>query len=138
MSSKASVKTIASVCWGKLVTKAVRSLTTAQLLDAYRAAADLHGRSTKSGNFRAVNGAAWRLAEFNKEIQHRGAEAEEEFLRMLSDQSDYVRVWCASHSLGFRPDLGEAVLTSLVSSGGHIGLSAEVTLREWRAVRLKL
>lgn len=120
------------------MTKAVSSLSTEQLLDTYRAAADLHGRSTISGNSRSANRAARRLAECNEEVQCRGAEAQEEFLRMLRDQSGDVPLWSAAHCLAFRPDLGEEVLEALILSGGHVGLSAQMTLREWRAGRLKL
>jgi hypothetical protein len=116
----------------------VSSFSFDRVLELYRDSAELHGISTQEGKYRAANKAAKRVAELHAEVKRRGPEAEEALLRMLTDHSAYVRLWVATHCLAFRADLAVAALEELISLGGHVGLGAEMTLKEWRAGRLQL
>jgi hypothetical protein len=117
--------------------EAVSALSVDQLLEAYREAANSHGKATQVGNYRAANRAAKRLEACHAELVCRGRSAQEGLLRMLDDQSAHVRLWAATHCLAFRADLAVTVLEALLASGGHVGLGAEMTLGEWRAGRLR-
>lgn len=106
------------------------------LLAAYRAAAAQHGDATEAGDHRRANQAAELLGSLYAEIRRRGADSQRAILPFLSDPSPGVRLWSASHALEFDSNSGEAVLRELVAVGRFLGLSAEVTLKEWRAGRL--
>ena len=101
------------------------------LVAAYRAAAVAHGRATNDGDHRAANRHHDIVAAIYRELRKRGDSARRELLPLLDDIDPYVRAWAAAHALDFAPDRGERVLRRLAESPGAIGLSAEMTLREW-------
>lgn len=106
-----------------------------ELLSAYRDAATRHGKATETGDHKAANKMANVVATVYSELRRRGAR--EHLLPLLTDEAGGVRLWAASHALEFAPQQGAQVLTSLASAGRLLGMSAEMTLREWRAGRLQ-
>jgi hypothetical protein len=108
-----------------------------ELIEAYRAAAARHGDATESSDHRTANAAGEQIGKTYSEIRRRGIEAQRLLLPLLSDGSPGVRMWAAAHALEFSPNQGEPVLEQLVGVGRFLGLSAEMTLREWRAGRLR-
>ncbi len=57
---------------------------------------------------------------------------------MMRMPNPHVRAWAASHVLEFDPEAAEAELTRLAKGPpSPVRLDAEMTLREWRAGRLK-
>lgn len=109
----------------------------AQLVSAYREAATQHGDAIARGDHKVANKAADRIASIYAELRQRGPEAQYQLIPLLVDPTPQVRGWAAAHALEFAPVKGEAVLTELVSQKSLLGLSAETTLREWRAGRLR-
>ena len=113
------------------------SLPPDELVAAYRRAADAHGSASESGDYKTANPYAEEIAEVFRELRQRGEESLSELLVLLNDPSDYVRAWAASHALTFAPADAEPVLVELSGHPGASGLSARMTLHEWRAGRLR-
>lgn len=108
-----------------------------QLINSYREAAVRHGDAIARGDHQSANRAANRIAAIYSELRRRGLEAQRQLIPLLDAPEPRVRGWAAAHSLEFAPSEGEAVLIRLVSQSGLLGLSAEMTLKEWRAGRLR-
>jgi hypothetical protein len=115
----------------------VSNADTVHLVEAYRNAAKLHGEATDTGDHRAANKSAELIAAIYAELRRRGTAAQRELLPLLTDPVAGVQLWSASHALEFSPDDGESVLKQLSSRGPFLGLTAEMTLKEWRAGRLR-
>jgi Domain of unknown function (DUF2019) len=114
----------------------VSNADTMRLVEVYRDAAKLHGEATETGDHKTANKSADLISEVYAELRKRGANAKGLLLPLLTDPVSGVRLWSASHALEFSPEEGEAILKVLASSGTFLGLSAEMTLKEWRAGRL--
>ena len=71
------------------------------------------------------------------ELEEHGKAGRTAFKSLLSDESAHVRSWAASQLLALGDEDCVQVLEELVSSGGLLGFSAEMVLREWRAGRLR-
>jgi hypothetical protein len=109
----------------------------AELIDAYRVAAASHGVATEGDDYEQANEMADRVANIYSELRRRGPTAQTNLLSLLADEAAGARLWSASHALEFAPQEGERVLEALVSAGTLLGFSAEMTLKEWRAGRLR-
>ena len=107
------------------------------LVARYRAGASEHGKSTESGDYKAGNKAADRVAAAYRTLRERGLSSQLKLLPLLRDPETGVRGWAGAHALEFAPDQGELVLTQLASQRGLIAFSAKMTLQEWRAGRLR-
>lgn len=70
-----------------------------------------------------------------RELRER--DLQDALLPLLESQDRDVRAWAAAHALTFAPDKGRRVLEHLSKESGIVALEAEMTLREWRAGRLK-
>jgi hypothetical protein len=106
------------------------------LVEAYRDAAKLHGEATEAGDHKSANKSADLVSEVYAELRKRGTNAQRALLPLLRDPISGVRLWSASHALEFSPEDAEATLKELACSASFLGLSAETTLKEWRAGRL--
>lgn len=113
------------------------SLGVPELVDAYRRSASRHGEATECGNHKQANIEGERIGKIYAELRRRGVDAQQSILDLLSDQAPGVRLWSASHALEFAASRGEPILQELVPYGRFLGLSAEMTLKEWRAGRLR-
>lgn len=117
--------------------EATTGLDSARLVSDYREAATQHGIATASGDPVTANGYADRLAEIYSELRGRGYGAQSLLIPLLDDPQPGVRLWAASHALDFASPAGERTLIGLAADPGFINVSAEATLQEWRAGRLK-
>jgi hypothetical protein len=110
-----------------------------QELAIYVAAAANHGRATESGDHKRANSSARKIAAAYDQIQKYGSEGRTAVSGLLHHSERGVRLWAASHALAFAPEDAEGVLIELASlKGSLIGFSAETTLRQWHAGRLRL
>lgn len=108
------------------------------LLVDFRAAAQQHGIEVEQGDHRRANAAYERGLAIAKEIKARGADGEQALIELLNADSASVRGWAAFNLLASQPALAEAALERIASGPpGFTRLSAEMTLEEWRAGRLK-
>jgi len=107
------------------------------LIETYRIAAAEHGRATESGDYRVGNRAHDRLAKAYRILRGRGPESQAKVLPLLQDSDVGVQAWAAAHAMEFEPAAGEPVLSKLARQPGLISLGAKMTLREWRAGRLR-
>ena len=115
--------------------KQLSAAEVSELISAYREAAARHGDATENGDYEIGNPMADIVAKVYSELRRRGER--EQLLPLLADEAPGVRLWAAAHALEFAPLEAERVLTSLTDAGPLLGLSADTTLREWRAGRLK-
>lgn len=107
--------------------------TTDSLIAEYRYAAAQHGAAKTS---RAANAAATRLATVYSELRIR--DARQSLLPLLEDTNPSVRCWAAAHALEFAPEKAEEVLKTMADGApGPLRADAVMTLREWRAGRLR-
>lgn len=111
--------------------------TVAALVASYRAAAKHHGEATENGDHKEANKAAETIASAYRELRQYGTDAQREILRLITDPDPGIRLWSASHSLEFSQPEAEAELAKLANAKSLLGLSAEMTLKEWRAGRLR-
>lgn len=104
----------------------------AQLVEAYVAAALVHGSASAVGDYKTANPSAKELIVIYQELRARGAEAQSSLLPLLEHDDPNVRLSAAAHALEFAADQGEPVLEELVGLQTTVGLGAQMTLREWR------
>lgn len=109
----------------------------AALVAHYRASAKRHGEATENGDHKEANIAAVQIASAYRELRQHGRKAQREILRLMSDPDPGVRLWSASHALEFSQPEAQVELTKLAKQKSLLGLSAEMTLKEWRAGRLR-
>lgn len=83
------------------------------------------------------NRAADKVAAIYGELRHRGPDAQAALLTLLDHPDPGVRGWAASHALEFAPDRAVETLEAMQGAEFPHGLNAEMTLREWRAGRLR-
>jgi Domain of unknown function (DUF2019) len=107
------------------------------LVDAYREAAKQHGEATENGDRKKANKSAELVSAIYSELRRRGPDAQRHLLSLTTDPTPGVRLWAASHALEFSPAEGENTLERLIVEGRLLGLSAQTTLKEWRAGRLR-
>jgi hypothetical protein len=107
------------------------------LVARYKNAASRHGQATQGADPSIGNAEAETLASAYRELRRRGSRPA--LLVLLESPDLGVRSWAATHAMDFAPSEGEPVLTALAESkeSGLIGLSAEMTLTEWRKGRLR-
>lgn len=107
------------------------------LIRCYRDSAISHSDAIGCGNREVANRHSTLIAVMYTEIKHRGRAAQRRLLSLLEDPDLSVRLWAASHTLDIAPTQSEATLTELASGSSLLGLTAETTLREWKAGRLQ-
>lgn len=111
-------------------------MSDADLVDVYAQAAAIADRLDIPSP--RQNRAAHCVAEVYRELRRRGADSQAQLLPLLSDPNPAVRMWAATHSLEFEPDLGEPVVAEIARLDPSLrGFTATITLREWKANRLR-
>jgi len=116
----------------------LKKLPVAALIEMYATAAATHGEATESGDYKTGN-RHYRIVEsVYRELRSRGLEAQRALLPLLARAEPGVRGWAAAHALEFAPTEGEPVLAALAAvKASLVGLSAEMTLKEWRRGTLR-
>ncbi len=107
------------------------------LLKAYRDSASAHRTATNEGDSRRGNREHDVLAAVYRELRGRGMTTQRSLLGLLDDPDLGVRGWAASHAMEFAPEEGRPVLEELAQSGGILGFSAAMTLKEWQKGNLR-
>ena len=109
-----------------------------ELAQRYASTAITHGEATEPADVERGNEAAAEIAAIYRELRQRGAKSQAVLLPFLDHINAHVRGWAAAHALEFVPALGEATLSQLArGKRGMVRFNAEMTLREWRAGRLR-
>jgi hypothetical protein len=101
------------------------------------AAAD-HGRFTESGDFKKCNKAYDRIIEAIHKFKESPDCGEGVLVHLLDYPDDSVKSWAAVCLLRLRPDEAMKILEDVAGRSGLVAFSAEMTLKEWQAGRLKL
>lgn len=107
--------------------------------DRFVEGAHQHGLYTVSGDALATNRAYNKIILALKELR-RTSDGGEGFLSSLLQNEDLSIVsWAASYLLDFKPEKARQALDRVVKEGPPlIAFDAEMTLKEWRAGRLKM
>lgn len=109
-----------------------------ELSAIYEDAAAIHGQATRDGNSRTANAQYKRIIVVWNELRRRGDDGRAALSRLMGSSNPHVRGWAASHVLEFEPEAAEPELTRLAQGPpSPVRLDAEMTLKEWRAGRLK-
>jgi hypothetical protein len=109
------------------------------LVEQYTAAAIAHGAATEASDSKIGNLQADLLVAINRELRRRGPEAHRELLKLLVHSNPSVRSWAGCNALEFAPTEAERALESVAQiPKSLVAFTAEWTLREWRAGRLRI
>jgi hypothetical protein len=108
------------------------------LVRQYVEAARAHGRATEASEYTKANEAHEVIATVYRELRRIGTDAQLALLPLLEDNDVGVRLWASSHALEFSPSDGERVLSALEKMPrSFVGLSAKITLQQWRQGKLR-
>jgi predicted RNA-binding Zn ribbon-like protein len=113
--------------------KKMRSATDEELIERFAQLAIIH-RELRTA--KEANKAFRESIVVLRELTRRGAVAVEKFLLLLEASNPAVRLSAAGNALFIAPERAESVLEELTGETKFIGISATMTLREWRAGRL--
>ena len=103
----------------------------------YAEAAIEHMRASEAGDYRAANRAHDVVVTIYSRLRRQGYNAQATLLPLLQHRSPAVRGWAGAHALEFAPERGEPILEQLAREPGAVGLSAEMTLQQWRKGALR-
>jgi hypothetical protein len=114
--------------------RAMKTASSEELVHSFEKAAITHKelRSAKEAN-RAFDEAV----AIARELKRRDKQGLELLLALFQSPTPAIRMTAAGLLLPTAPDKAEPVLQQLTKEPRNIGLSAKMTLREWRAGRLK-
>jgi HEAT repeat protein len=107
------------------------------LVARYRSAAVSHGQATLSGDYKKANATYRVLDRAYSRLGTLGDDGQRALIQLLSDPDPSVRKWAARYLLFLEPHAAEKALMEVAELPGIIGFGAGITLREWRAGRLK-
>lgn len=107
-----------------------------QIFEKYVECSIEHRSSIKNGDHRNANKAYKKLSKLYKYFVENRSLAEETLLCLMRYFDPNVQIWAAAHALGLLIDIENAEKTlmniSQTFSNELLGLSAEMTLREWK------
>ena len=105
------------------------------LIDQFCAAASQHAASTESGDYKRGNKAHQRIIDALQQLEVQQAT---QLLRpLLQNPNVGTRLWTAAYLLRSNASDAEASLEAIAAQAGIHGFDAEMTLKEWRAGRLR-
>jgi hypothetical protein len=107
--------------------------TTDALVEEYRQFALAYGAAMEAGRHRRANRAFDKLLRIRRALRQAGPEHARKLLRLLNDDSVYVRLSVATDAIELSPQDAERVLTNIAQEAqGMIGFEAEMTLKYWK------
>lgn len=109
----------------------------AQVVRRYAEAALAHMEASNKGDYRAANKAHDIIVSIYATLRREGYGAQVTLLPLLKHPSAGVRAWAGAHALEFAPEQAEPVLQQLAGEPGAVGLSAEMTLQQWKEGTLR-
>lgn len=107
-------------------------------IEQYVEAAAAHGSHTKDGNAGACNRAYDRVILAVKALSKLPDRGEAGLLDLVDHPDESVQAWAATHLLPLREELACKTLERVAANNGLVAFSAGITLKEWRAGRLKV
>jgi hypothetical protein len=116
---------------------ALRSATNEELIRRYEELAIVHGELRTA---KEANRAYAEKTKVWSELHQRGSSAIGSFLQLLESRNPMIRLSVAADALSVAPERAEPVLEHLTREPRAVGftaLTASMTLKEWRAGRLK-
>lgn len=102
----------------------------------YRKCAEDYGAAYIQGDYKTTNKNYLKLAKLLQKLRATGKHGEEILRRLMTDRSDAVAMWAATHSLPISEKEALVTLVAIAGRGGIIGHSSKMVIREWQAGRL--
>ncbi|HYO72919.1 MAG TPA: DUF2019 domain-containing protein [Archangium sp.] len=116
----------------------LKKLPVEQLIELARTTSAERWRAIEVGKPKDGNRMFDLLVAIRRELRMRGPDAQRQFLSLLDDPDPGTRCWAAVSVLEFAPSEGERVLAELAKlPDSLVGLSAEMTLEQWKAGTFK-
>ncbi|MCF0069750.1 DUF2019 domain-containing protein [Dyadobacter sp. CY261] len=95
-----------------------------------------HGKAISTGDHKKANKLHKKLTGLY--AQAKGANELGVFAEMLDHSEENVRLWAATFSLAYAPEIAEPVLQNLTNLSTITGLTAKTTLHLWKQGMLNL
>ena len=105
------------------------------LIQKYKKAAELHGEGTLEGDSNKTNSAHDILIEVYSELKNNDSVKNLQVL--IKDPNASVRAWSAMHLLPLFENESIDILDEVSKEKSLVGFSALMTLKEWKAGKLK-
>ncbi|GLT08390.1 hypothetical protein ACFQFQ_16870 [Sulfitobacter porphyrae] len=105
------------------------------LLVRYRNAAYEHSIASADGRYKVANKAYDEIQSILEEISL--SNRDDELFELYEDAEPGVQLWAATHTLEIDSLRAEQKIKELVNDPSIIGLSAQMTLRGWRAGKIR-
>lgn len=119
--------------------KAPAEPSTFELASQYEQAGLVLASTETTNDYRKGNRQHDKLVKLGRALRQKDAEGRAALLRLMSNESNWVRLYAACEVLRFAPREAEVALEQLASGPrGSCRFTAEVTLQEWRNGTLKL
>lgn len=107
------------------------------LIDKYINSTIIHGRESRTGNYKLAN-KNFKIAEkCYKEIKAFGEEGYNEIAKLLIHDNGHVRVGAAYCLLPVKTEIAVKVLQESIGKPDGVGFEAEMILSEWKKGNLK-
>lgn len=108
------------------------------LIREYISCAISQGTYTESGRHKEANKSYDEVLSTFRKIRESSDSWQDAMIQLTHHAEPYVRLWSATHTLIIDAPNGENVLQELMVLPGMIGLSAEMTLIEWKKGSLEI
>jgi len=106
-------------------------------ISTYVNAAEGYARCIMSGDAKKGDRFFDEIEKVFLSIRKLGDEGLDGLSGLLVHQSEGVRLWAAAHLLNYPRYHSEQVLKTIIGSGTVLGLTAEITLDQWKNGMLK-
>ena len=108
-----------------------------KLIDKFIEATEIHGKESRTGNYKLAN-KNYKIAEkCYKEIKSFGEDGYNEIAKLLLHENGHVRVGAAYHLLPVKSEIAVKVLKESIGLSEGIGFIAGMILSEWEKGKLK-
>ena len=102
-----------------------------ELINCYIDNAIAHGEATLIGNSKKANISHDLLMDAYEKILNCENDTSSKLCELLSHSNESVRLWSATHCLGFNEKKSKRVLKELRKKNDALGFSASIVLEEW-------
>jgi hypothetical protein len=102
------------------------------LINEYIDAAKGYGEGISNGNSKLSDQYFDKIEKLFQEINSLESSGLDEIAKLLQHENESVRLWASSHLLNYPKYASFMILEKIKNSGTILGLTAEVTLDQWR------
>jgi hypothetical protein len=115
---------------------ALQTVPVEELVTLYEQTSAARGRSMMIGDSKSANKAFDEETAIRHELARRGEDALKLLLPLLKSSDPWVRYDSSAPALFFAPNEAEPVLEELTRQPRSLGVSARMTLQQWKSGKL--